>query len=170
MFLHLLKDAFHGGIITVSGSIKRSISPNRSETEPHGGIGIRIEIPIGIHTAHGSVEQTFTLLYLLGNLGNTLIHLIILHDQIQTQRNSRVFYQIIRSIPFQETFQTLRRCYAGSGIQRIHISLNIPVIKCIYLFIYSRQILLIHFQLILFEHGSKNLLINGKIEIIIFRQ
>ena len=104
MFLHLLKDTFHGGIIIVSGPIKRSIPPNRSETKPHGGIGIRIEITIGIHTAHGSVEQTFPLLYLLGSFGNTLIHLIILHDQVQTQGNSRVLYQIIRSIPLQKTF------------------------------------------------------------------
>ena len=104
MFLHLLKDAFHGGIIIVSGPIKRSISPNRSETKPHSGIGIRIEITISIHTAHGSVEQAFPLLYLLGSFGNTLIHLIILHDQVQTQRNSRVLYQIIRSIPLQKTF------------------------------------------------------------------
>ena len=68
MFLYFLENAFYRRIITEGSPVKRRISTDCTKTKAHGGIGIRIEVTVGIHTTHSGIEQAFILLYLFGSL------------------------------------------------------------------------------------------------------
>ena len=48
--------------------------------------------------------------------------------------------------------------------------MDIPVIERVDLIVHSGKILLVHFRLILFQHGGKDFLVNGSIQVVILFQ
>ena len=170
MVPHLFKNPQRSSIIVINSAIKRRITANRPETKPHGGIGVRIEVTVGIHPANSRIKQPFILFYALRSLHDGLVHIIIRHQQINAQRNGWIIQHTKCCITLQIAFQSPWSSYLGASIQSVDIGPFIAVIQRINRLIHRWQIFRRNLFTIFFQKCSKHIFIDRKVQIVIFLQ